>query len=43
MCTVTRPTGCVDLLGIDEDGRLVVFDLKRDRLVKGAVAQILDV
>ena len=35
-------TGYVDLLGIDEDGRLVVFELKRDRLTRDAVAQILD-
>ena len=35
-------TGYVDLLGIDEDGRLVVFELKRDRLTRDVVAQILD-
>ena len=35
-------TGYVDLLGVDEDGRLVVFELKRDRLTRDAVAQILD-
>ena len=35
-------TGYADLLGIDEDGRLVVFELKREKLTRGAVAQILD-
>ena len=35
-------TGFVDLLGIDEDGRLVVFELKREKLTRDAVAQILD-
>ena len=35
-------TGNVDLLGIDEDGRLVVFELKREKLTRHAVAQILD-
>ena len=35
-------TGYVDLLGIDEDGRLVVFELKRGKLTRDAVAQILD-
>ena len=34
--------GCVDLLGVDEDGRLVVFELKREKLTRKAVAQILD-
>ncbi len=35
-------TGFIDLLGIDEDGRLVVFELKREKLTRAAVAQILD-
>ena len=35
-------TGYADLLGIDEDGRLVVFELKRKKLTRSAVAQILD-
>ena len=35
-------TGFVDLLGIDEDGRLVVFELKREKLTRAAVAQVLD-
>ena len=35
-------TGYVDLLGIDADGRLVVFELKREKLTRDAVAQILD-
>ena len=39
---VPVPTGYVDLLGLDEDGRLVVFELKREKLTRDAVAQILD-
>ena len=39
---VPVPTGYIDLLGIDEDGRLVVFELKREKLTRDAVAQILD-
>lgn len=35
-------TGYADLLGIDGDGRLVVFELKREKLTRDAVAQILD-
>ena len=35
-------TGYVDLLGIDEDGQLVVFELKREKLTRDAVAQVLD-
>ena len=35
-------TGQVDLLGIDEEGRLVVFELKRAKLTREAVAQVLD-
>ena len=35
-------TGFVDLLGIDEDGRLVVFELKREKLTRAAVAQVQD-
>ncbi len=35
-------TGNIDLLGIDENGRLVVFELKREKLTRDAVAQILD-
>lgn len=34
--------GPLDLLGIDEDGRLVVFELKRGTLSREAVAQIID-
>jgi hypothetical protein len=34
--------GPLDLLGIDEDGRLVVFELKRGTLTRDAVAQVLD-
>ncbi len=32
----------LDLLGVDEDGRLVVFELKRGTLSRDAVAQIID-
>lgn len=34
--------GPLDLVGIDMDGRLVVFELKRGTLTRKAVAQILD-
>ena len=34
--------GWLDLLGVDEDGRLVVFELKRGTLSRDAVAQIID-
>ena len=34
--------GTLDLLGVDEDGRLVVFELKRERLTRDAVAQVID-
>ena len=34
--------GPLDLLGVDSDGRLVVFELKRGRLSRDAVAQIID-
>ena len=35
-------SGPLDLLGVDGDGRLVVFELKRDTLRRDAVAQIID-
>ena len=35
-------TKFADLLGIDGDGRLVVFELKRGALTREAVAQVLD-
>ena len=35
-------SGPLDLLGVDGDGRLVVFELKRGTLTREAVAQILD-
>ena len=34
--------GPLDLLGVDSDGRLVVFELKRGALLRDAVAQIID-
>ena len=34
--------GPLDLLGVDSDGRLVVFELKRGALSRDAVAQIID-
>ena len=34
--------GFLDLLGVDEDGRLVVFELKREKLSRDAVAQAID-
>ena len=34
--------GPLDLLGVDEDGRLVVFELKRGALNRDAVAQVID-
>ena len=34
--------GQLDLLGIDQDGYLVVFELKRGTLTRDAVAQLLD-
>ena len=35
-------SGFLDLLGVDGDGRLVVFELKRERLTRDAVAQAVD-
>ena len=34
--------GNLDLLGVDADGRLVVFELKRGKLTREAIVQILD-
>ena len=34
--------GPLDLIGVDQDGRLVVFELKRGSLTREAAAQILD-
>ena len=34
--------GPSDLLGVDTDGRLVVFELKRERLTRDAVTQCID-
>ena len=35
-------SGNLDLLGVDEYGRLVVFELKRGKLTREAVAQAID-
>ncbi len=35
-------TGYIDLLGIDNEGKLTVFELKREKLTRKAVAQVLD-
>ena len=35
-------SGALDLLGVDQDGRLVVFELKRGTLTREAVAQVVD-
>ena len=35
-------SGYLDLLGVDEDGQLVVFELKRAKLTREAVAQVID-
>ena len=35
-------SGNLDLLGVDDDGRLVVFELKRGKLTRDAIVQILD-
>jgi hypothetical protein len=34
--------GYLDLLGIDRDGRITIFELKRGTLTRDAVAQVLD-
>ena len=34
--------GYLDLLGVDEDGRLVVFELKRGTLTRDVVTQVID-
>jgi hypothetical protein len=34
--------GPLDLVGIDDDGRLVIFELKRGVLTRDAVAQVID-
>lgn len=34
--------GLIDVLGIDHDGNLVIFELKRDKTPRDVVAQILD-
>jgi hypothetical protein len=34
--------GSLDLLGVDDEGRLVVFELKRGELTRLAVAQVID-
>ena len=34
--------GYLDLLGVDKDGRLIVFELKRGTLTRDAVTQVID-
>lgn len=34
--------GALDLLGVDQDGQLVIFELKRGTLTREAIAQVLD-
>ena len=34
--------GNLDLLGVDDDGKLVVFELKRGKLTRDAIVQIVD-
>jgi hypothetical protein len=36
------PGGPLDLLGVDQDGQLVVFELKRGKLTRDAIAQAID-
>jgi hypothetical protein len=36
------PVGTPDLIGVDEDGELIVFELKRGVLTRDAVAQVID-
>ena len=40
--TPTTGGEALDLLGIDGDGRLVVFELKRENLTRDAVTQVID-
>lgn len=35
-------SGFLDLMGVDAEGRLVVFELKREKLTRDAVAQVID-
>ena len=39
---VETGSGPLDLLGVDEDGELIVFELKRGILTRDAVAQVID-
>lgn len=39
---IATQVGVLDLLGIDAEGRLVIFELKRGLLTREAVAQLLD-
>ena len=36
------PSGWLDLLAVDQDGRLVVYELKRGTLARDAVTQVVD-
>lgn len=34
--------GALDLLGIDDNGRMIVFELKKEQLARDSIAQIID-
>ncbi len=40
--TPTESGCCLDLLGVDESGQLILFELKRGKLTREAVAQAID-
>jgi hypothetical protein len=42
LLVIGRQVGNIDLLAIDGDGRLVVIELKRDRVPRQAIAQAVD-
>jgi len=39
---ITEYGGRIDLLGIDQQGELIIFELKRDRTPREVVAQVID-
>jgi hypothetical protein len=38
----TTDGGPLDLIGVDEDGNLIIFELKRGTLARDAIAQVID-